>query len=474
MQARTEAPPSFSLDFERLHAAYESGRLTPTRVVRNVLARIDASGASNPVWIHVFAREALLGRAAQLEERRANGGRLPLYGLPFAVKDNIDVAGEPTTAGCPAYRYIASTTAFAVERLERAGAICIGKTNMDQFATGLVGTRSPYGACVNPFDSRYIAGGSSSGSAVAVALGHVSFALGTDTAGSGRVPAAFCNIVGLKPTRGLISTSGVVPACRSLDCVSVFALTTQDAAAVVNIAAAPDLNDPYSRSAPAARQIDRERRLRCGIPRSRDLQFFGDEAAKRAFAVAIARLEALGTELFEIDYTPFAEAARLLYEGPWLAERLSAIKSFYATSSDDMHPVVREIIGSGRRFTATDVFAAQTRLRSLKNECRAVWRRADALVVPTAGTIYRVGEIEAEPVKLNSNLGYYTNFVNLLDLAAIAVPAAFREDGLPFGVTFIASAFDDALLARVGSRFHRANATRLGATRFSFVTEESR
>jgi allophanate hydrolase len=295
----------------------------------------------------------------------------------------------------------------------------------------------------------------------------VSFALGTDTAGSGRVPAAFCNIVGLKPTRGLISTSGVVPACRSLDCVSVFALTTEDAAAVLKIAAAVDANDPYSRSAPTRSEIGEEGRLRCGIPRSRDLRFFGDSAAERAFANAVANFEALGTALIEIDYAPFAEAARLLYEGPWLAERLSAIKGFYATSSDEMHPVVREIIGGGSRFSATDAFEAQTHLQSLKNLCSRAWTRIDALLVPTAGTIYRIAEIEADPVKLNSNLGYYTNFVNLLDLAAIAVPAPFREDGLPFGMTFIAPAFHDALLARVASRFHRAHARRLGATAFN-------
>jgi allophanate hydrolase len=459
MQRGPEASASYSLEFERLSAAYDSRHLTPSVVVRDALSRIEAAQSSNPAWIHVFARDALLARAENLEERRAGGESLPLYGVPFAIKDNIDVAGEPTTAGCPAYRYIATKTAYAVARLERAGAICLGKTNMDQFATGLVGTRSPYGACVNPFDSRYISGGSSSGSAVAVALGHVSFALGTDTAGSGRVPAAFCNIVGLKPTRGLISTSGVVPACRSLDCVSIFALTVGDASLVLKIAAAAYPDDAYSRSPRTNAHAPQERPLRCGIPRAADLQFFGDEAAKRSFQGATALLESVGAELVEIDYAPFAEAARLLYEGPWLAERLAAIRAFYESSSDDMHPVVREIIGAGRRFSAVDVFEGQERLHMLKKQSATAWEHMDVLVVPTAGTIYRVDEVLAEPIKLNSNLGYYTNFVNLLDLSAVAVPAAWREDGLPFGITLIAPAFQDAMLAQWSARFHRAFAS---------------
>ena len=466
MQGRSEDPPSHSLDFERLSAAYDARQLTPTAVVRDVLSRIEASQSSNPAWIHVFARDALLARAAELEQRRAHGERLPLYGAPFGVKDNVDVAGAPTTAACPAYRYIASSTAHVVERLEHAGAICIGKTNMDQFATGLVGTRSPYGACSNPFDSRYISGGSSSGSAVAVALGHVSFALGTDTAGSGRVPAAFCNVVGVKPTRGLVSTKGIVPACRSLDCVSVFALTVEDAGSVLRIAQEPDESDPYRRS--SNQEVDGARHafLRCGIPRAADLRFFGDEAAKIAFRRATETLESVGAELIEIDYAPFAEAARLLYEGPWLAERLAAIKTFYERSRDEMHPAVREIIGGGARFSATDVFEAQDRLQALKSESAETWQRVDVLVVPTAGTIYRIDQVAADPLRLNSNLGYYTNFVNLLDLAALAVPARFRDDGLPFGITLIAPALQDALLAHWGARFHRDCAPMLGATQF--------
>lgn len=390
----------YSLDLARLSAAYDARELTPSVVVGDVLASIEASREINPAWIHVMPRHALMQRAAGLEERRARGERLPLYGVPYAVKDNIDVEGHPTTAACPAYSYVALQTAYAVQRLEDAGAICVGKTNMDQFATGLVGTRSPYGACLNPFDSRYISGGSSSGSAVAVALGQVSFALGTDTAGSGRVPAGFCNIVGLKPTRGLISTSGVVPACRSLDCISIFALTAEDAACVFEIARGYDAGDPYSRrsSAGVSRAADH---ICCGVPRAADLQFFGDDAAKRAFASALDALQSLGADLVEIDYAPFAETARLLYEGPWLAERLAAIKPFFDSSSDKMHPVVREIIAGGARFSAVDAFEAQYQLQRLAKACVEEWKRMDMLVVPTAGTIYRVDHVLAEPLKLN-------------------------------------------------------------------------
>jgi allophanate hydrolase len=462
MQRVAEHSLPYSLDLKALDAAYGAGELTPRRVVSDVLARIEADRVSH-AWIHVFPRDALLARAAELERDSGRAERLPLYGVPFAVKDNIDVQNHPTTAACPAYRYVATESADAVRRLERAGAICIGKTNMDQFATGLVGTRSPYGACANPFDARYISGGSSSGSAVAVALGQVTFALGTDTAGSGRVPAAFCNIVGLKPTRGLVSTRGVVPACRSLDCVSVFALTVDDAWSVLEIGALAS-DDSGARAPGLKRRPALGAPLRCGVLRAADLQFFGDDAADRAYAQAREKLESLGADLVEIDYTPFAEAGRLLYEGPWLAERLAAIKSFYERSSSEMHPVVREIIGGGRRFTGVDVFEGHDQLRLLESRCAEVWQRVDVLVVPTTGTIYRIAQVAADPISLNSNLGRYTNFVNLLDLSAIAVPAGFRDDGLPFGMTFVAPAFEDALAAHWAARFHEQSRITLGAT----------
>ncbi|MGZ8155790.1 MAG: allophanate hydrolase [Burkholderiales bacterium] len=447
---------SYSLELAQLSAAYEARQLTPRAVVRNVIAAIGETREKNPVWIDVLPLEALLRRAAELEERRAQGERPPLYGAPFAVKDNIDVAGCPTTAACPAFSYVPRETAHAVERLEQAGAICVGKTNMDQFATGLVGTRSPYGACVNPFDERYIAGGSSSGSAVAVALGHVSFALGTDTAGSGRVPAGFCNLVGLKPTRGLISMHGVVAACRSLDCMSIFSLSAEDAASVFDVLAAPDAADPYSRQETPQCSAEGTRPLQCGVLREADLQFFGDEAARRAYERAVDAMARLGAEMVEIDYTPFLETARMLYDGPWVAERLAAIRSFYESSADAMHPVVRNIIGGGAKFSAADAFEAHYRLQALRKACSAQWESLDMLVVPTTGTIYRIDEVLADPVRLNSNLGYYTNFVNLLDLCAIALPAGFRDDGLPCGITFIGRALDDAKLLQRASRYAAA------------------
>jgi len=464
---------AYSLDLARLKAAYDANRFKPGDVVRDVLKAIDANRESNPVWIHVLSREALLARAAELEARRAAGAALPLYGAPFAVKDNIDVAGHPTTAGCPAFSYVAAETAYAVQRLEDAGAILIGKTNMDQFATGLVGTRSPYGACRNPFDPHYISGGSSSGSAVAVAMGHVSFALGTDTAGSGRIPAAFCNLVGLKPTRGLVSTRGVVPACRSLDCVSVFAFTPEDAGTVANVLTDPDPLDAFSRAAPARSRVSDEGVVRCGVPRAADLEFFGDAAAREAFERALEKLRSLGAELVEIDYTPFVETARLLYAGPWVAERLAAIEPFFRSSAEKMDPVVRTVIEPGDSFSALDVFRAQYRLQALKGRCAEVWTRIDMMVVPSAGTIYRIDEVLGDPIRLNSNLGYYTNFVNLLDLAAVAVPGAFREDGLPSGITLIAPAFEDAMLLGWAARFHRSVATRLGATQFPLPENEN-
>ena len=458
-------PIPYSLDLTSLGHAYASGRLRPTQVVRDVFAAIEAAGDINPIWIYLVPQKVVLAQAEQVERRRTEGAALPLYGVPFAVKDNIDVAGHPTTAACPAFAYVPAATAHVVKHLQDAGALLIGKTNLDQFATGLVGTRSPYGACVNPFDHRYIAGGSSSGSAVAVATGCVSFALGTDTAGSGRVPAAFNNIVGLKPTRGLLSVAGVVPACRSLDCVSIFALTCDDARAVFEVACGYDSAEPYSRrTQPLPAHVPQH--FRCGVPRASQLEFFGDRAAEEAFGRALATLAAVGAEIVEIDHTPFAETAKLLYDGPWIAERYAAIKDFLQGHGDDVHPVTREIIGAARKYSAADAFEAQYRLQALKKRCDAEWEKMNVLAVPTTGTIYSLEEIASAPVKRNANLGHYTNFVNLLDLAAIAMPGAFRGDGLPAGITLIASALSDRLLCELGGRFHRASGLKLGATAF--------
>jgi allophanate hydrolase len=464
--------PSLGLDLATLGARYASGDLRPAEVVDVVLARIAARG-NDGVWISVMPRDALLSEASRIERRRGAGEPLPLFGVPFAVKDNIDVAGLPTTVACPAFAATASAHAPVVARLIAAGAICVGKTNLDQFATGLVGVRSPYGIPRNPFDPRYIVGGSSSGSAVAVAVGEVSFALGTDTAGSGRVPAAFNNVVGLKPTRGLLSTTGVVPACRSLDCVSVFALTVEDAARVADLAGDFDAADPFSR--PAAERTSfqpepRPPRFRFGVPADGELDFLGDDDAAALTAAAIARLEAMGGTRVEIDFSPFRRAGALLYEGPFVAERLVAAGRILAEHPEALVPPVRAILEGATRIDGRSVFEGQHRLETLRRRAAAVLGEVGFLLLPTTPTIYRIDEVEAEPRKLNTHLGTYTNFVNLLDLAAIAVPAGFRPNGLPAGVTLVGPAGTDARLAGFASELHRATSRRLGATAWSLPT----
>jgi allophanate hydrolase len=451
-----------------LRRQYLERRLTPTQLVETVEGRLQAAG-DDAVWISRVPGESLREAASAVEQRAARDGieSLPLYGIPFAVKDNIDVAGLPTTAACPAFAYMPARSATAVERLLEAGALLVGKTNLDQFATGLSGTRSPYGVPRNPFGADFIPGGSSSGSAVAVATGLVSFALGTDTAGLGRIPAAFNNIVGLKSTRGLVSAAGVVPACRSLDCVSIFALSVADAAAVLDAAAGVDAADPFSRPAPAgfaATVPASPQHFVFGVPRPADLRFFGNAEGARLFAQAIRRLEQLGGSAVEIDYSPFAASGELLYGGPWVAERTAALGDFLDTHAQALLPATREIIGGGTRFSAVDAFRALYRLEELRAATRAAWKAIDFLLVPTAGTIYRLSEIEAEPIALNDNLGYYANFVNLLDLAAIAVPGGFDAAGLPAGVTLIAPAWQDMRIAAVAARFHAVSDLPLGAT----------
>ncbi|MGE0591574.1 MAG: allophanate hydrolase [Vicinamibacterales bacterium] len=435
------------LSIHALRRDYAAGRRTPADVLEAIFARIDTA-APGPVWITLADREAALRRARTVDVA------LPLGGVPFAVKDNIDVAGLPTTAACPSFAYEAARSATVVQRLLDAGAVLVGKTNLDQFATGLVGVRSPYGACENTVDARYISGGSSSGSAVAVAQGLCAFALGTDTAGSGRVPAAFNNLVGLKPTRGLLSTSGVVPACRSLDCVSVFTGTVVDATAVLDVAEGFDATDPYSRVAAvgegAAPWLGSS--FRFGVPAEHDLEWFGDADTPALFASAIARLESLGGTCVRIDFTPFREAAALLYAGPWVAERYAAVGAFLETSPPDAHPVVAAIIRQATRYSAVDAFRAAYRLQALRLDAAAQWTHMDVLLLPTAGTIYTRAEVADDPVGLNANLGYYTNFVNLLDLSAVAVPAGVRPDGLPFGISLIAPAFSDRALLMLAAQ----------------------
>ncbi|HEX2855501.1 MAG TPA: allophanate hydrolase [Opitutaceae bacterium] len=456
---------SFSLDLETLRASYAGGTLTPTALVDEICRRIDAHG-DPAVWIHRLSRDELLVHARRVEAR--GPAEQPLFGVPFAIKDNIDLAGVPTTAACPEFSYTPPASATVVQRLLEAGAIPVGKTNLDQFATGLVGVRSPHGVPRNPFHPEMIPGGSSSGSAVAVAAGLVSFALGTDTAGSGRVPAMFNNLVGVKPTRGWFSTRGVVPACRSLDCVSVFALTVGEATTVARICGGFDPADSFSRPAPAEAAAPETAASLTpfwfGVPAADQLEWFGDTLSPVAFAAAVRGFERLGGVRVEIDFASFRDAARLLYEGPWVAERWAAVRAFHAKNADAIFPVTRKIIEGGAKPLAVDAFEAFYQLAALRRAADKVWESIDALLLPTAATIYTRAQVEADPITLNSRLGHYTNFANLLDTAALAVPAGFRVDGLPFGVTLFGPAWSDEKLAGLGSAFHRATGHTLGAT----------
>ena len=450
-----------SLTIPALHAAYRDGSLTPTALIEELLARC-ARYPDHAIWITPPDRERLLARARELEARGMEG--LPLYGVPFAVKDNIDLAGVPTTCACPDYAYTPEQSATAVQKLLDAGAIAMGKANLDQFATGLNGTRSPYGACRNAFNPDYISGGSSAGSAVAVALGLASFSLGTDTAGSGRVPAAFNNLIGLKASCGLISTHGVVPACRSLDVVSIFSLSAPDAQQIFAAALGEDAADAYSRPAqPHGFDFGRAEQFRFGVPARKDLQFFGDAESEQLFYAAVERLKRLGGEAVEIDFAPFIDTARLLYGGPWVAERYQAIRAFIDAKPEALFPVTRDITLGGAKPLAADAFAAQYRLRELQRLCAPVWNAVDCIVTPTAGTIYTRADMLAEPIQLNTNLGLYTNFMNLLDYAAIAVPAGFRQDGLPLGITLFAPAHQDVPLLHLATRWQDDRALPCGA-----------
>ena len=401
--------------------------------------------------------QAWISRFAQPLQTCSSG---PLSGLRFAVKDNIDVQGLPTTAACPSFAYPPQTSAAVVHRLLESGAVLVGKTNLDQFACGLNGTRSPYGAVPNAFNAAYVSGGSSSGSAYVVATGQVDFALGTDTAGSGRVPAGLNNIVGFKPSKGLISTQGVVPAAQSVDCVSIFARTVEVAARVLHATMGYDPLDPYARQL-TLRTAPWGSTFRFGVPAS--LEFFGDTAAQEAFAQAVQRLRTLGGTAVEVDYTPFTKAADLLYESALVAERYAAVRGFFDQHEDQVIEPVRSILAQGRDYSAADLVDAQTRLRVYGQQAAASWRGMDVLLVPTAPTHYTIAQMQADPITLNRNLGTYTNFVNLLDYAAIAVPSAIRADGLPFGITLIGPCASDWQLLELGQRYHHASSLTQGA-----------
>ncbi|MFC6864355.1 allophanate hydrolase [Halomicroarcula sp. GCM10025817] len=442
----TDVPATF--DLETLQWAYRERDITPRAVVETALSRAESDESRN-VWIDRYDERARR-RAADLAS--VDPAEYPLYGVPFAVKDNIDVAGRPTTAACPAYEYVPEDSATVVERLADAGAVLLGKTNMDQFATGLVGTRSPYGICRNAHDRSLISGGSSSGSGVAVARGQVSFALGTDTAGSGRVPAALNGVVGYKPTRGLVSTDGVVPACRTLDCVSVFATTVADAARVGDLLVGYDDADPYSRPEADGLSVTGTARDTPTIGVFERTEHFGDDAARTLFEKAVRGVEDAGATVVTVPEAPFREAAELLYGGPWVAERFSAVGDFLEDHPDEALDVTRDIITEGADYSAVDSFEAMYALQERRRRVQAVFEDVDFLLTPTTGTTYTVDAVREAPKETNATLGHYTDYVNLLDLCAVAVPGGTRPDGAHLGVTLVGPADHDASTLSVADR----------------------
>lgn len=446
-----------TLTLAAVTAAHAGGK-SPVVTIRETYARI-AAHADPALFLSLKPEAEAIAEAERLAAAGSQGK--PLYGVPFAVKDNIDVAGLPTTAACPAFAHTPAQSAFVVQRLTDAGAIVVGKTNLDQFATGLVGVRSPYGVPRNALRADLIPGGSSSGSACAVGAGLVPFALGTDTAGSGRVPAALNGIVGLKPSLGALSATGVVPACRTLDTISIFALDVADAFAAFQVASGYDSADPYSRRLPLP-TLASPSGLRIGVPKAPE--FFGDAEAEAAFARDVAAVAALGYEVVRFDLAPFAAVARLLYEGPWVAERYAATKPLIENQPEALHPVTRGIIDGARKFDAVAAFQAFYELAALKRATLAAWGRFEIMLVPTLPRPYTVAEVLADPVRLNSRLGTYTNFVNLLDLSAVAVPSGMRGDGLPSSVTLIGAAGADGLIAALAAEIHAASGAPMGAT----------
>jgi len=439
-----------------LKQAYSEGSLTPATLLARIREQA-AALADHNIWIHLLSEAEQQPYLQALA--RKDPATTPLWGVPFAIKDNIDLAGIPTTNGCEAFAYTPTESSQVVQQLIDAGAIPVGKTNLDQFATGLNGTRSPHGPCHNAFDFDYISGGSSAGSSVSVAKGLATFSLGTDTAGSGRVPACFNNLVGLKPTRGLLSASGLVPACRSLDCISIFALNSDDANNVLASAEGVDQRDGYSRANPFNNQNRqyglRKGALKIGVLAPEQLKFFGDDAYAAAYTATLERLSADAIELITIDYTPFNEAALLLYEGPWVTERYLAAQPLIDDNPEAIFPVVREIIAPGGKPPATALFKAQYRLEELKKACHDQLAGLDCLLTPTAGRLFTIAEMLAEPILHNSQLGYYTNYMNLVDMTSVAVPTALTDAGLPFGVTLVGPAFSDRALLSIANRIQQ-------------------
>ncbi len=449
-----------AFDIGTLHAAYAAG-WPVSEMIETVFSRIEAV-ADPGIFLHLADKQALIEEATHLGP--FDPKTTPLWGIPFAVKDNIDVSGMPTTAACPDYAYRPEKDATVVRLLKAAGAIVIGKTNLDQFATGLVGVRSPYPIPRNAIDATLVPGGSSSGSAVATAHGIVSFALGTDTAGSGRIPAGLNNIVGLKPSVGALSTTGVIPACRTLDCVSIFTLTADDAWTVFSVAAKRDPADAYSRSIPAIGYGPLPPVLTIGVPAKEDRRFFGDDAMEAAYAASLDMLASLGHHMVEVPFADFYATANLLYEGAWVAERYAAVKDFFDASETSFHPVTRKIYGSARSLSAADAFDGFYALQGLKQRLAPLMTSVDLFCVPTAPRHYTRAELDAEPIRENSRLGTYTNFVNLLDMCGIAVPTGTRSDGLPASVTLLAASGKDGLTAALAAKIHKKSGLTLGAT----------
>ena len=452
-------PHTFDLRLASLRAAYREVRATPRQLIAQLRDKAAALNPDYHLFIHLLTPAELEPYLAALDGRSPDD--LPLYGIPFTIKDNIDLAGIPTTAACPAFAYTPQASATLVQRLVELGAVPLGKTNLDQFATGLNGTRSPYGECRNSVLADYPSGGSSAGSSLAVALGVASFALGTDTAGSGRVPAALNNLVGLKPSKGLLSNHGLVPACRTLDCISYFSATAAEASELLALSARHDPLDAYSRANPAwndGSAFGAPRPFRFGVPREQDLEFFGCAEGPALFAQAIEQLRGIGGTPVEIDFAPFLEAARLLYEGPWVAERYSVAGELIEREPDTVLPVIRAVLEKAPGASAVELFRAQYRLQALKARCDAIMAELDCVLTPTIGRPVSLAELHAEPVLRNAELGYYTNFMNLLDYAALALPSAFMGNGLPWGLTLFGRAFSDQYLLGLGDALQRASA----------------
>jgi len=458
--------PLLDLSIRSLHKLYQEEKFTPAQVIDYILLRCDEFKDHN-IWIHLLSRQQIQPYLDRLNGHSAE--TLPLFGIPFAIKDNIDLSGIPTTAACPEFSYTPGQSAFVVEQLINAGAIPVGKTNMDQFATGLTGTRSPYGSVKNSINPDYISGGSSSGSAVATATGLVTFALGTDTAGSGRVPAMFNNLVGVKPSCGVVSARGVVPACRSIDCVSLFALNPDDADRIYTVMSIHDDQDSFTRLSDSDTSPSTIR-FRFGVIDPSLLQT-SDHEIIQLMTQMTERLVALGGTPVSIDFTPFLQAANLLYEGPWIAERYAAIENLILHKPKVIYPVTRSIIEKAIQFSAVQTFQAIYKLRELKHATDAILSTVDFVLTPTASTVYSIKDVDNDPIRLNSLLGYYTNYVNLLDYAAIAIPAGNFSNGLPFGVSLVANRFTDRYLINMSRRILAESGLRMATTGFYWLAD---